>query len=556
MPLSRAVIAVLQCPACGASVAPDGEVFSCQGPACGIRYPTAGGAPVFVDDQAMFKAEEFLADATARDESGPGSTSMHALVQSITPEIERRSRTLEMLGRVSMRARAAANGCSAIIVVIGMQGLTDAHTVLRQGDLDLVRVAVRPDVAGADLACGLNRLPFREGTADAVVIVDSLHRSLNPAEAAREIVRILRPAGVLYVEEPCVEPVLGGPDDFFRFTQLGLRSLFINCEELASGMTNGPGTALALAWRHFLWSIPSSRRWGIAWATFGSLTSFLLARLDAFLEQRARAMDAAATVYFLGQRASKTISVPELLASYRGAAARASNRAKRMRPANEVFTAWAAEGLDVAMQNNHAAAVEEMLAAAYEALGNTHGFTAIDAGCGNGWIVRRLRESEHCLTAIGVDGSAGMIAKARAFDPVGHYMIADLASWEPTEPVDLVVSMEVLYYLDDPVLLLRHIATTWLKPGGYAVFGIDHYEENEASLRWPTGIGVRMTTWPEARWRSAVEDGGFEVKRVWRAAVGAGEAGTLAMLVRTRSGRTLTDMQEAADASNPDTAQS
>ena len=127
-----------------------------------------------------------------------------------------------------------------------------------------------------------------------------------------------------------------------------------------------------------------------------------------------------------------------------------------------------------------------------------------------------------------------MIAKARALDPLGAYELADLMHWEPTERVDLVVSMEVFYYVDDPVALLRRIATRWLKPGGYAVIGIDHYEENKPSLGWPTYVGTRMTTWPEARWLTALDDAGFTRVRTWRAAATPGWGGTLAMLARTR----------------------
>jgi hypothetical protein len=93
--------------------------------------------------------------------------------------------------------------------------------------------------------------------------------------------------------------------------------------------------------------------------------------------------------------------------------------------------------------------------------------------------------------------------------------------------------MEVLYYLDDPVALLRRIATTWLKPGGYAVIGIDHYQENEESLGWPQFVGTRMATWPESQWLAALEQAGFTRVRHWRAAVRPGWAGTLAMLVRS-----------------------
>jgi trans-aconitate methyltransferase len=188
------------------------------------------------------------------------------------------------------------------------------------------------------------------------------------------------------------------------------------------------------------------------------------------------------------------------------------------------------------MEVAHAAAVSEMLAAALSLPGLAAGFTAVDAGCGNGWLVRKLRAAPGCLGARGVDGSAGMIARARQLDPGGAYEIGQLMSWLPAQPVDLVVSMEVLYYLHDPVALLRRFAQLWLKPGGYACIGIDHYTENEPSLHWPQFVGTRMATWPEARWLEALEEAGFTHLRHWRAAPQPEWGGTLAMLVRAPTG--------------------
>lgn len=202
------------------------------------------------------------------------------------------------------------------------------------------------------------------------------------------------------------------------------------------------------------------------------------------------------------------------------------------RSATDVFSDWAASDRDAGMEAHHAAAMNEMLAAAFEVIDAGRGFTAVDAGCGNGWVVRRLRAMPGCLGVSGVDGSAGMIEKARRIDPRGDYVLADLATWSPARPVDLIVSMEVIYYMDDPVALLSRMATTWLNPGGVAVFGIDHYRENEMSLSWPGDLHVHMTTWPEKRWLSALDDAGFTRLRAWHAAAEPGEAGTLAMLVR------------------------
>ena len=81
----------------------------------------------------------------------------------------------------------------------------------------------------------------------------------------------------------------------------------------------------------------------------------------------------------------------------------------------------------------------------------------------------------------GVDAAAGMIERAKKLDPSGQYVQADLTLWEPDSPVDLVHSMEVLYYLlgDDLDSTLSRIHSAWLKPGGVLAAGVDFYAEHE-----------------------------------------------------------------------------
>ena len=57
----------------------------------------------------------------------------------------------------------------------------------------------------------------------------------------------------------------------------------------------------------------------------------------------------------------------------------------------DVFDEWAQIGKDEGMEKGHAAAVNEMLTIALSevaALGKV--FTAVDAGCGNGWVVKKF----------------------------------------------------------------------------------------------------------------------------------------------------------------------
>jgi SAM-dependent methyltransferase len=534
MPLADPIVALLQCPSCGAPLVSGIAEFTCRGESCGARYAVVDGVPLLISDRrSTIPPGQFISGGAGVAARQSGTPSVHDRVRALTPSITRDEKRSTILRRLVTLLGAIESHRPAMILAIGAPAqAATVRSILAGGGAEVVHVGVTPGTNTPDVLCDFGRLPFRNAAFDAVVVQGALHRTLQIAQAVDEVLRVLRADGLIYAEEPFMEPVQDGPYDFFRFSHLGLRGLFLGCEEIDSGTVNGVGTALASSWRHYLWSLPRSRRTGFLLATIGSFTSFFWKYLDKRLEKRPRAVDAAASVFFFGQHGAGSLSVSELVAGYRGAAAQSQRQRATTRPANEVFTEWAAADRDITMQNNHTAAVDEMLAAAFAALGNAQGYTAIDAGCGNGWIVRRLRRSVECLAATGVDGSAGMIAKARALDPLGRYMIADLLTWQPPESVDLVVSMEVLYYLDDPVALLRRIATTWLKPGGHAVFGIDHYQENEPSLRWPTGIGVRMTTWPEARWLSALEEAGFTRVRTWRAAARAGEAGTLAMLVK------------------------
>ena len=207
-----------------------------------------------------------------------------------------------------------------------------------------------------------------------------------------------------------------------------------------------------------------------------------------------------------------------------------------MRPAVDVFSEWADIGKDEGMERGHTPAVQEILDAAFDAMSSEsieRGFSAIDAGCGNGWVVRSLKNNPSCSLAMGVDGAKSMIFRALEKDPEGLYFHADLSSWSPPEKVDLVHSMEVLYYLEDIPYFLETVRSKWLVKGGIFAFGVDHYLENEESLEWPEKVGVRMTTFSESEWISLVNSAGFDLLKVFKANENEEWPGTLVIVARS-----------------------
>jgi len=174
--------------------------------------------------------------------------------------------------------------------------------------------------------------------------------------------------------------------------------------------------------------------------------------------------------------------------------------------ATEVFSQWVLNGKDEGMEKNHSNAVNVMLD---ELVGSqTSQFSIIDAGCGNGWVVREIINHPLCSKAIGVDGSKEMIDKARSLDSRGTYFYSDLMDWSPKEKVNFVHSMEVLYYFRQPEKLVMHILDNWLIEGGTFIMGMDHYKENLNSHSWPTDLNTYMNLMSIKEWIKLFKDCG------------------------------------------------
>ena len=180
----------------------------------------------------------------------------------------------------------------------------------------------------------------------------------------------------------------------------------------------------------------------------------------------------------------------------------------------EVFGEWADLDKDFGMEKNHKDSVNNMIN--YSTRNLDH-FTFIDAGCGNGWVIRKVSENDKCEKAIGVDGSKKMISKAKNILPRYEYHCSDLMTWKPDKKVNIVHSMEVLYYVENPKKLINEIYNHWLKPNGRLIIGIDFYFENKISHSWPESCGIKdMKLFSEKDWINFFKGAGYNDIKSWR----------------------------------------
>ena len=180
----------------------------------------------------------------------------------------------------------------------------------------------------------------------------------------------------------------------------------------------------------------------------------------------------------------------------------------------EIFSEWVDLGKDDGMKKNHSKSVKTMLNNVLKGLND---FTFIDAGCGNGWVVKMVSEMDSCFSAIGVDGSIKMINKAKRIDKISKYECAEISVWKPNQKKDVVHSMEVFYYFKDPLIVLTNIYENWLNQNGKFIMGIDFYYENKTSHNWPEKTNVdTMTLLSTQEWKNIVSKAGFKNILSWR----------------------------------------
>lgn len=78
---------------------------------------------------------------------------------------------------------------------------------------------------GIDFVGSAEKLPFAEGSVDLIVTQEVLEHVPDPFQAMREIHRVLKIGGSAYVQLPFIIGYHPCPEDYWRFTEHGIRQL-------------------------------------------------------------------------------------------------------------------------------------------------------------------------------------------------------------------------------------------------------------------------------------------------------------------------------------------
>ncbi len=118
--------------------------------------------------------------------------------------------------------------------------------------------------------------------------------------------------------------------------------------------------------------------------------------------------------------------------------------------------------------------------------------TVYDLGCGAGAATALLKDRWPSARVMGVDGSPEMLARARAQRQDIQWQHADLETWQPDGPCDLLYSNAALHWLDNHDALFPRLVSL-LKPGG--VLAVQMPENFSAPSHTSIAEVVRSRPW-------------------------------------------------------------
>jgi trans-aconitate 2-methyltransferase len=123
--------------------------------------------------------------------------------------------------------------------------------------------------------------------------------------------------------------------------------------------------------------------------------------------------------------------------------------------------------------------------------------TIYDLGCGTGHLTGVLADTFSNSRITGIDSSPEMLAEARREFPTLDWQQADIGSWHPPAPPELIYTNAALQWVPDHETLLPALLKT-LRPGGVLAMQVPRHFES------PSHVGLKELVM-QSEWRARLE---------------------------------------------------
>lgn len=174
----------------------------------------------------------------------------------------------------------------------------------------------------------------------------------------------------------------------------------------------------------------------------------------------------------------------------------------------EEFNRWAEAGRGDGMEQDHLPIALPIIAKMEIAATDN----VLDAGCGSGWLSRRLAKMVPQGRVVGMDISDEMIRVARRNSPEFENLMfvtgeVEEIPWEGNF-FSHAISIESSYYWPEPAAGIKELFRV-LRPAGRAWIVINYYRDNPHCHQWGGLLAVKTHLLSTGEWAELFREAGF-----------------------------------------------
>ena len=224
---------ILQCPEClNISLIFNQAGITCE--KCNSYYPLENGVPLFSIQDIEKKGQNTTKEKSILKKIRDNFPFILTISKLIQPPIFYLSKMARGEDRLLHYIKKIQHKPKAVILDIGA-GHKNWDNVI---PLDLY------NYSGVEICSAADKLPFLNNSVDMIISQCAIEHIKNGVKALKEMERVLKPEGIIFVEAPFIYPYHPEPFDLRRWSCEGLDDAFENCICVESGGKNGPFSTL------------------------------------------------------------------------------------------------------------------------------------------------------------------------------------------------------------------------------------------------------------------------------------------------------------------------
>ncbi len=287
---AQAIEEIIICPSCHGSINRDQREYRCS--ECSAVYPISDEVPILLTPENAEQINTILGcegQQMVSEYTGPASITSRLKPPSLILPLEPdpTGPELDFLYH--------NNSPHSIILNVG-----GGPTRYRTNEIT-VNLGLFPNV---DVVGDAHKLPVESESVDTVICKAVLEHVSNPEQVLKEIDRVLKPGGLVYIDVPFLFITHGYPQDFHRYTWSGTEKILPQYKRIMTGTSIGPFSTHLLLTNDFLLEVLRVRDSILKSAVSGlfRLCFFWIKYFDLLMKCADRKLDYAGAYFFIGKK--------------------------------------------------------------------------------------------------------------------------------------------------------------------------------------------------------------------------------------------------------------